>query len=100
MITEIFERAHSQCLTQYLLYGNETVPSKDPKKHDERIDNSFELFYKGIKEKYPFINENDDFIYSLISELTTTHDEVFMEIGLIVGLEIGMYISSIKGEMK
>lgn len=98
MLLQILERANSQNIAKYLLYGHETTGSIETGNFDDRIEKSFEHFYQQLKEVYPSINEDDDTMFDLINELVTNHSEIYFEIGFLAGIESCLKLVKISGD--
>ncbi len=82
------QRAELISLQNFLKHGGETfIPTSD-KKYSERITEARRKAKNFFEEKFPDIDEFDR-IYGYFDEQVNEYEEVFFEIGIIVGAKIG-----------
>ena len=83
-ISDIFERADIQHIREFLLYGVECV-ELDHAPYKERLEKADKAAIEMVKAKFPDMSEYEMISEQLYSALGI-YEEVYMEIGLKVGL--------------
>jgi len=84
-INGIFKRATLFNLREFLLYGSDENRSIT-ESYYERLTKSYAQLKKIVK-KYDNMEENSE-LYSMIMEVLTEHQHVYMEIGIQAGLQL------------
>ena len=84
---EILRRANLNSLQLFLKYGEDDFRKEEKETYSQRIKNAREKAIKFFAAKYPDIEEFDK-IYGYFDEQTSVYEEVYFEIGLIVGAKI------------
>lgn len=82
-ISEIFTRADIQQIREFLLHGVEG--NADPRPYKERIESAHGAFSARLHKDYPDENDFEE-ITQPIYDYVTAIEEVYMEIGLQVGV--------------
>lgn len=82
------QRAELISLQNFLKYGGETFIPTSGKKYSERLTEARRKAKNFFEEKFSDIDEFDR-IYGYFDEQVSEYEEVFFEIGIIVGAKIG-----------
>ncbi|MCD1259170.1 hypothetical protein B5M42_010000 [Paenibacillus athensensis] len=87
-ISEIFDRAHIQCIREFLLRGvkNTDINSMDYK---ERLADAHKAAIELIEEKFPDMTEFEE-VTTRIYDYAGACEDVYMEIGLQCGFMLAM----------
>lgn len=83
-LNEILKRASARSVTDYLLYGNRA--NEKTVSCEERLKQAYNDCLK-IVQKYDSKGENSE-LFKAINNLTTEHEEVYMEIGIQAGFRM------------
>ena len=90
MLSKLLSRVKIENITRYILYGSAEEEiiniGSNEGTYESKLNSAYEEFYKELKLQYPSVDE--DTVYSLVNNLLTIHDEVYMEIGLIAGTQL------------
>lgn len=88
---DYLQRAEFISLQNFLKHGGETyIPSND-KKYSEQLAEARKKVKNFIEEKFPDMEEYDK-VYGYFDEQVCVYEEVFFEIGVIVGTKIGFQL--------
>lgn len=84
---KLLKKVNFDDIIAYLLYDTE-AEDKRGETYAKRVDNSFNEFFSGIEALYPSASRDNDDLWDIILKFTTLHDEVYFEMGVIIGLQI------------
>ncbi len=82
------QRAELISLQNFIKFGGETTIQTSNKKYSERLAEARRKSKNFFEEKFPDMDDFDR-IYGYFDEQVTEYEEVFFEIGIIVGAKIG-----------
>lgn len=82
------QRAELISLQNFIKFGGETTIPTSNKKYSERLAEARKKALNFFEEKFPDMDEFDR-IYGYFDDQVTEYEEVFFEIGIIVGAKIG-----------
>ena len=88
---DYLQRAELISLQNFLKYGAESYIKSSEKTYSEQLKEARENAKAFFEEKYPDIDEYDK-VYGYFDEQASVYEEVYFEIGLIVGAKIGFQI--------
>lgn len=83
----LLERVKIFNLISFLLYGMDSA-LQTTKTYEERIEESYTQFFNDLKKLFPSANREDDNLYNIISNFSSTNNEIYLEMDLIVGLQL------------
>lgn len=85
---EILERIKTECMVDYLLTGTTNKVKKEhATTYNERINAAYEQFLNAIEQLVPDANKENDELLFLIADFFTKVTDIYMEIGLLTGLQ-------------
>ena len=90
-IDELFARANLQQIVSFLLYESDKI-DLDPRPYWERLEHAAETVYRQVSVICPEREEYEKMMEALYLYVNT-EEEVYLEIGLQVGLSLAMEIS-------
>ncbi len=79
-ISEIFERAHIQCIREFLLRGVAGTDT-NPKSIKERVDEAHKSVIELLENKFPDMAEYEE-VTARVYDYAGTCEDVYMEIGM------------------
>ena len=56
--------------------------------YEERIENAFDRIFKSIEGICPCLNRQNDELQSSIIEFSVIHHQVYLEMGIIIGIQM------------
>ena len=56
--------------------------------YEERIENAFNRIFKSIEGICPFLNRQNDELQSAVIEFSVIHNQVYLEMGIIIGIQM------------
>lgn len=78
----ILERANN--ITGYLLYGTD-ADIEHNLSYQDRLANANNVLFDTLKSILPAANKENDALVNAIMDFSMVHNEVYLEIGLIIG---------------
>ncbi|MPN36775.1 hypothetical protein SDC9_184286 [bioreactor metagenome] len=87
-ISEIFERANIQHIREFLLNGGELL-EVNPAPYEQRLADDLK---KALGMVQAYIPEEHEQIQNTILQAVSSYEDVYMEIGLQVGIRLAMQI--------
>lgn len=73
----------------YLMYGTDDVEFEDRGTYEEKIESAYDKIFKSLEKIFPSVNEQNEELFNTIMDFLITHNEVYLEMGVII--EIQMY---------
>lgn len=86
-VEEIFKRANMNSIREYLEFETEPIHRRVGEDFENRLNHAHENFRRKFFKRFPGIDEEDS-IFSDLATLSTEQEETYMEIGIIVGVQI------------
>lgn len=83
----MFKKIKFDEIIAYLLYEGE-ADDKRSETYEKRVNNSYDEFFSGIKKLFPSASRGNDDLWNVLLDFSTTHDEVYFEMGIIIGFQI------------
>jgi len=88
---DLLQRANLNCIENYLLYGEPTFEKQSEKSYSERLKEARKKASAFFKARYSDIDEYDE-ISGYFYEQVEVYQDVYFEIGLIVGAKIAFQL--------
>lgn len=88
---EYLQRAELISLQNFLKHGGETYIQSSEKTYSEQISDAREKAKNFLQKRFPDIDDYDE-IYGYFDEQVSVYEEVYFEVGLIVGAKIGFQL--------
>lgn len=61
---------------------------EDKGTYEERIENAYDKIFRTLEEMYPSANKQNDKLFGAVMNFSITHNEVYLEMGIIVGIQM------------
>ena len=72
----------------YLIYGIEDYEIERKGTYDERIEKAFHKIFESLEKMNSSFNRENDELQSLIIDFSITHNEVYLEMGILLGIQM------------
>jgi hypothetical protein len=56
--------------------------------YDNTIENSCKDFFDKLEQILPDADRNNDELFGAVADLVVTHDDIFLEVGIVVGFNL------------
>lgn len=86
--SDIMRRVNLGNIIGYLIYGIEDYEMEERGTYEERIENAFNRIFKSIEGICPFLNRQNDELQSAVIEFSVIHNQVYLEMGIIIGIQM------------
>ena len=86
--SDIMRRVNLDNIIGYLIYGIEDYDMEERGTYEERIENAFNRIFKSIEGICPFLNRQNDELQSAVIEFSVIHNQVYLEMGIIIGIQM------------
>jgi len=86
--SDIMRRVNLDNIIGYLIYGIEDYEMEERGTYEERIENAFNRIFKSIEGLCPFLNRQNDELQSAIIDFSVVHKQVYLEMGIIIGIQM------------
>lgn len=70
----------------YVLYDTD-ADNKNEETYEKKVENSYNTFFECIEKIYPSMDRNESKLWDAVTDFATIHDEVYFEIGTIIGFQ-------------
>lgn len=87
-IKNLLNRAKTEDIRTFLLYGGELLKAEDEKSYSERIEEAEKNAISFFEKRYTDVAEFDEMCGYFFNQ-TSVYQEVYFEIGLLAGAKIG-----------
>jgi len=95
LITKLFERVNLQHIREFLLHGVECCNIQNGD-YETRIETAEKNYQKMLLEHIPDLKDDSELSYEL-SNLLTEYENVYMELGMQVGIMLTEEFKNITG---
>jgi hypothetical protein len=85
--TDMLEKVKLDDMIAYLIFGSESKVEHS-RTYEERIKVSYDKIFIALKEIFPSANRRNDDLYGAVMDFSITHNEVYLEMGLIIGFQL------------
>lgn len=86
--SDMFRRVKLDNMIGYLIYGIEDCERKSKETYEERIENAFHKIFESLEKMNPSFNKENDELQSTIIDFSITHNEVYLEMGILLGIQM------------
>ena len=86
--SNMLERVKLNSIIAYLMYGTEDSVVEDKGTYEERIENAYDKIFETLKKMFPAANKENDELFDAVTDFSITHNEVYLEMGIIVGIQM------------
>lgn len=86
--SDILERVKLNSIIGYLMYGTEDSVVEDKGTYEERIENAYDKIFGTLEDMLPSANRQNDELFGAVMDFSITHNEVYLEMGIIVGIQM------------
>ena len=86
-LKEILENASLDNLISYLIYDAESSENI-MENCEQKIEDSYEKMFSGLESMYEAVDRHDDQLFSVILDFASTHDDVYFEAGVLIGVHL------------
>lgn len=86
--SDMLERVKLNSIIGYLMYGTEDTVIEDKGTYEERIENAYDKIFETLEDMYPSANKQNDKLFGAVMDFSITHNEVYLEMGIIVGIQM------------
>lgn len=70
------------------MYGTDDVEFEDRGTYEEKIENAYDKIFKSLEKMFPSANEQNEELFNAIMDFSITHNEVYLEMGIIIGIQM------------
>lgn len=85
--SEMMERIQFNDLIAYLMYGTESG-LEHTGTYEERIKGSYDKLFETLENLFPSADRKNDELYGAVLDFSITHNEVYLEMGLVIGFQL------------
>jgi hypothetical protein len=85
--TDMLVRINVDNLLSYLIFGSDSK-IKHLGTYEERIQESYNKIFATFEEMFPSVNRQNNDLYGAVMDFSITHNEVYLEMGLIIGFQL------------
>ena len=96
--SDLLRRANLNAIEDFIIHGGESLEKPSEKTYSQRIADAEKKAKAFFEAKYPDVNEYDE-VAGCFNEQAAVFEEVYFEIGLIIGVKIARQIFLRMGEM-
>lgn len=86
--SNMLERVKLNSIIAYLMYGTEDAIIEDKGTYEERIENAYDKIFVTLGNLFPSANKKNDELFNAVMDFSITHNEVYLEMGIIVGIQM------------
>lgn len=86
-LDNMLEKVKIDELIAYLMYGTDSEIERS-ETYDKRLKNAFDKIFETLESMFPSVNRHDDTLWGAVMDFSITHNEVYLEMGLIIGFQI------------
>lgn len=86
--SDMFRRIKLNNIISYLIYGIEDYEIENKGTYEERIEKAFHKIFESLEKMNSSFNKENDELQSLIIDLSITHNEVYLEMGILLGIQM------------
>ncbi|MCQ5143653.1 hypothetical protein [Enterocloster bolteae] len=86
--SDMLERVKLNSIIGYLMYGTEDAVIEDKGTYEERIENAYDKIFETLEKMFPSANKKNDELIGAVMDFSITHNEVYLEMGIIVGIQM------------
>lgn len=69
------------------MYGTDSDIERS-ETYDKRFKNAFDKIFETLESMFPSVSRHDDTLWGAVMDFSITHNEVYLEMGLIIGFQI------------
>lgn len=84
---QLLSRINLANVTSLLLYGAD-ASEKNADSYEANINASFNIICEKLAKIFPCTPENDEILHDLLVEFATTHSDVYLQVGAIIGFQL------------
>ncbi len=84
---DMMERSMLESLTPYIMYGSDSTKERIDT-YEIGIDNSYKNIFDKLECLFPLASRHDDELYGAVLDFAVAHDEIFLEMGILVGFNM------------
>ena len=94
---DMVKRSTLESLVAYIMYDSDSTKERITT-YEREINSSYERIFSRLEAMFPLADRHDDEFFGTILDFATIHEEVFLEVGMMIGFNIcgGMESSSSK----
>lgn len=85
--SKMMERIRFDDMIAYLMYGTESE-IEHTGTYEERIRESYDKIFETLEKLFPSANRQNDELYGAVLDFSITHNEVYLEMGLVIGFQL------------
>ncbi len=85
--TDMLERVKLDDIIAYLIWGTESKVEHSGT-YEERIKVAYDKIFIALKDLFPSADRRNDDLYGAVMDFSITHNEVYLEMGLIIGFQL------------
>ena len=85
--TEIMKKISLENLMSYLIYGMDSS-RENFESYGDKIEKSFEVLFEKLEQLYDGADRNDNRLFDAVSDFAILHDDIYFEVGVIIGTEL------------
>lgn len=86
--SDMLERVKLNSIVGYLMYGTEDTVVEEKGTYEERIENAYDKIFRTLKDMFPSANRQNDELFNAVMDFSITHNEVYLEMGIIIGIQM------------
>lgn len=84
---DLLSKVNLDSLTTYLLYGSEPLEILTGA-FDDRVNNAYNTVFKKLTDLFSCSSEKKEPLYNLIVDFASTHCDVYLQTGIILGFQL------------
>lgn len=85
--SDMLERVKIDDMIAYLMYGTESEIERSGT-YEERVKKSYDDIFDKLEKMFPSASRHNDNLYGAILDFSIVHNEVYLEMGIIVGFQL------------
>lgn len=85
---DMLRRVKLDKIIGYLMYGTEDFEIENKGTFEDRIEDAFDKIFESLEKRCPFISRENEELQNIIMEFSITHNEVYLEIGILLGIQM------------
>ena len=86
--SDMFRRVKLDNIIGYLIYGIEDYEIESRGTYEERIEKAFHKIFESLEKMNPSFSKENDELQSIIIDFSITHNEVYVEMGILLGIQM------------
>lgn len=96
---DMVKRSTLESLVAYIMYDSGSTKERITT-YEREVNNSYERIFSRLEAMFPSADRHDDKFFGTILDFATIHEEVFFEMGMLIGYNICGDLNSSSSKIK